>query len=193
LKWNICSGVPGSKGQDAECSVVFKYGMKRDFNSWLSSLGPSAPVKTLTELRSFNAARTARGAIKYGQAQLDNSDEMDLEADRARYEADRAKDIALAGTRGIEAVMKTHRLDAILFPGGSSANIAARPGYPTIILPFGMVPNSPTPPFPEGFAAKPMPFGVSFTGLSCSEPRLIELGYAFEQATKRRMPPPSTP
>ncbi len=193
LRWNICSGVPGRKGQDAECSVVFKYGMKRDFDSWLRSLGPNAPVKTLTELRSFNTAHTARGAIKYGQAQLDNSDEMDLEADRARYEADRAKDIALAGTKGIDAVMKTHRLDAILFPGGSGANIAARPGYPTIILPFGMVPNSPTPPFPEGFAAKPTPFGVSFTGLSCSEPRLIELGYAFEQATKRRVPPPSTP
>ena len=100
LKWNICSGVPGRKGEDAECSVVFKYGMKRDFNAWLRSLGPSAPVKTLTELRAFNAARPARGAIKYGQAQLDISDEMDVEVDRARYEADRAKDIALAGTRG---------------------------------------------------------------------------------------------
>ncbi|HXJ83980.1 MAG TPA: amidase family protein [Candidatus Methylomirabilis sp.] len=193
VKWNICAGVPGRKGEDAECSVVFKYGMKRDFNAWLQSLGPSAPVKTLTELRTFNSAHQARGAIKYGQAQLDISDEMDVEVDRVRYEADRAKDISLAGTRGIDAVMKAHQLDAILFPGASGANIAARPGYPTIIVPFGTVPNSPTPPFPEGFAAKPVPFGVSFTGLSCSEPRLIELGYAFEQVTKRRVPPPSTP
>ena len=50
-----------------------------------------------------------------------------------------------------------------------------------------------TPPFPEGFAAKPAPYGVGFTGLACSEPRLIELAYAFEQATKRRIPPPSSP
>jgi len=55
------------------------------------------------------------------------------------------------------------------------------------------VPNAPTPPFPDSFAAKPGPYGVSFTGTACSEPRLIELAYAFEQATKRRVPPPSVP
>ena len=43
------------------------------------------------------------------------------------------------------------------------------------------------------FDAKPEPYGVSFTGMACSEPRLIELAYAFEQATKRRVPPPSAP
>ena len=49
------------------------------------------------------------------------------------------------------------------------------------------------PPMPDGFEAKPRPFGVSFAGQACSEPRLIELAYAFEQATLRRVPPPSTP
>jgi amidase len=189
LLWNICAGASGAKATDANCSVVFKYGMKRDFNAWLRSLGPSAPVKTLAELRNFNRAHTARGAIKYGQSQLDNSDEMDLEADRPRYQADRAKDIALGGTRGIDAVMKAHQLDAVLFPSWSGANISARPGYPTVIVPFGMVRNAPTPPFPDGFEARPAPFGVSFAGAACSEPRLIELGYSFEQATKRRVPP----
>ena len=63
-----------------------------------------------------------------------------------------------------------------------------------MIVPFGMVPNTPMQqPFPEGFNAKPARFGVSFTGMACSEPRLIELAYAFEQATKRRIPPPSAP
>jgi len=89
--------------------------------------------------------------------------------------------------------MKTHQLDALLFPAGTGALIAARPGYPTVIVPFGMIRNAPTPPFPDGFAARPAPFGVSFTGMACSEPRLIELAYALEQATKRRVPPPSTP
>jgi amidase len=56
-----------------------------------------------------------------------------------------------------------------------------------------MVANQPTPPFPEGFNPKPMPMGISFAGLACSEPRLIELAYAFEQLTKRRQPPPSMP
>jgi amidase len=193
LLWNICSGATDAKGKDADCSVDFKYGMKRDFNKWLATLGPSAPVKSLTELRQWNIAHTKAGAIRYGQSNLDVSDEMDLQADRGRYELDRAKDIALAGTHGIDEVMKAQRLDAILFPAANGAAIAARPGYPTVIVPFGTVPNAPTPPFPEGFNARPSPFGVSFTGMACSEPRLIELAFAFEQATKRRVPPPGAP
>ena len=193
VAWGLCSGAPGARATDANCSVTFKYGMKRDFNAWLQSLGPGAPVKSLTELRDYNLARPSRGAIKYGQSQLDISDEIDLVADRARYEADRAKDIALAGTKGIDAVMKAQRLDALLFPGATGALIASRPGYPSIIVPFGLILNAPTPSFPDGFAARPAPFGVTFTGMACSEPRLIELSYGFEQATKRRVPPPSTP
>ena len=190
LMWNICAGLEGAKGNDADCSVVLKYGMKRDFNQWLASLGVRAPVKSLTELREWNVRHQKAGAIKYGQARLDISDEMDVEADRARYQADRAKDLQLSATNGIDAVMKQHRLDALLFPGANGYAIPAKPGYPTIIVPFGVVPNTPTPAFPEGFNANPAPFGVSFTGMACSEPRLIELAYAFEQATKRRVPPP---
>jgi amidase len=80
-------------------------------------------------------------------------------------------------------------LDALLFAAGSGASIAARPGYPTVIVPFGQVPNAPEQKFPEGFDAKASPYGVAFTGMACSEPRLIALAYAFEQATKRRVPP----
>jgi len=194
LAWGQCGGANNGKGHDANCSVVLKYGMKRDFNNFLKTLGSSAPVKTLTELRIWNIEHTQSGAIRFGQSNLDVSDEMDVEADKARYEADRAKDIRLAGTNGIDAAMKANQLDALLFPGPSGAAIAAKPGYPTVIVPFGMIPNAPmNPPLPEGFNAKPAPFGVSFTGMACSEPRLIELGYSFEQATKRRVPPPDFP
>jgi amidase len=193
LAWGQCSGLNNVKGKDADCSVVLKYGMKRDFNQWLGTLGPSAPVKSLTELREWNITHINGGAIRFGQSQLDISDEMDLQADRARYESDRAKDIALAGTHGIDEVMKANQLDALVFPGASGAAIAAKPGYPTVIVPFGMVPNSPTPPFPAGFDARPSPFGVAFTGMACSEPRLLELAFAFEQATKGRIPPTLLP
>jgi amidase len=192
-RWGQCSGVNNARGKDDDCSVVLKYGMKRDFNKWIASLGPAAPVKSLTELREWNKAHEKAGAIKYGQSNLDISDEMDVERDRTRFEADRAKDIKLGGTHGIDEIMKTERLDAILFPGASGAAIAARPGYPTVTVPFALVPNSPTPPFPDGFNAAAGPMGVSFTGTACSEPRLIELAYSFEQATKRRVPPPSVP
>ncbi len=232
LLWSTCGGLDNAKGKDADCSIVFKYGMKRDFNAWLQSLGSAAPVKSLTELRLWNVAHQRAGSIKYGQALLDISDEMDVRGDRARYEADRAKDIRLSATEGIDAVMKQHNLDALLFPGANGAAIAAKPGYPTVIVPFGFVSNAPpggggggrggaatvagapmgagAPPapaapataaatggvgggaaaaFPAGFDPKPSPFGVSFTGMACSEPKLIELAFAFEQATKKRVPP----
>jgi amidase len=191
--WGQCSGLNNVKGKDANCSVVLKYGMKRDFNAWLATLGPSAPVKSLTELREWNITHISAGAIRFGQSQLDISDEMDLQADRARYEHDRAKDIELAGTNGIDAAMKANNLDAMLFPGASGASIAAKPGYPTVIVPFAMVPNAGGAPFPPGFDPKPSPFGVSFTGMACSEPRLLELAYSFEHATKRRVAPPAVP
>jgi amidase len=195
INWNPCSGLENAKGLDANCSIAFKYGMKRDFNAWLQSLGAKAPVKTLTELRQWNIAHQRAGAIKYGQANLDISDEMDVQLDRARYEADRHKDILLSATNGIDAALKAHQLDALLFPGVSSAGIGARPGYPTVTVPFGFVPvpagTGPTA-FPPGFDPKPSPFNVSFTGTACSEPKLIELAYAFEQATKRRREPELT-
>ena len=82
----------------------------------------------------------------------------------------------------------------------ATIGLAARAGYPIIVVPFGFVANEPGRPFgsvgnepvrafPEGFEALPAPFGVGFTGGACSEPRLIELAYAFEQATMKRVPP----
>jgi amidase len=191
--FDYCSGAEHARGKDENCSVAFKYGMKRDFNLWLKSLGPSAPVKTLTELRQWNLGHAKAGAIKFGQSRLDISDEMDLQADRARYEADHKKDLLLSRASGIDGVLGAGRLDAIFTPGGAGAGLAARAGYPIIVVPFGMVPNAPNPAFPSGFDAKPAPFGVGFTGTACSEPRLLELAYAFEQATKKRVSPAATP
>ncbi|HXI31351.1 MAG TPA: amidase family protein [Vicinamibacterales bacterium] len=191
--WDFCSGAEHARGKDQNCSINFKYGMKRDFNAWLKSLGPSAPVKTLTELREWNRAHEKAGAIKFGQSRLDISDEIDLDRDKARNDADHTKDWLLSRTNGIDGVLKANNLDAILTPGGAGAGLAARAGYPIIVVPFAMVANDPIPPLPNGFNARPAPFGVGFTGTACSEPRLIELAYAFEQATKKRVPPPSMP
>ncbi len=170
-------------------STVLHYGMKRDFNAWLSSLGGSAPVKTLTELREWNLAHERAGAIKYGQANLDISDALDLEADRARYEADRARDLRLNGEHGVDEVMAALDLDALLFPGSGGAGLLAKPGYPTVIVPFALIESQQGPPMPEGFDVRPAPYGVSFAGTACSEPRLLELAFAFEQATRRRVAP----
>jgi len=187
--WGICVGGDQAKGSDSDCTVNFKYGMKRDFNAWLASLGTSAPVQTLTELREWNLAHRAAGSMKYEQSRFDISDEMDIQADRARNDTDMAKDELLSRTRGIDAVLKANNLDAILTPGSRGAGLAARAGTPIIVVPFGFVANDGGPPFPDAFEAQPAPFGVGFNGAACSEPRLIEIAYAFEQATKRRVAP----
>jgi amidase len=196
LNWNPCSGLEQAKGRDADCSIAFKYGMKRDFNAWLALLGDKAPVPSLTGLRQWNIAHQRAGAIKYGQALLDISDEMDVQADKSRYEADRRKDILLSATRGIDAAMKAHQLDALLFPGVSSANIGARPGYPSVTVPYALLPvpvGQGAQAFPAGFTPRPAPFGITFTASACGEPTLVGLAYAFEQATKKRIAPPLFP
>ena len=190
LSFDICSGANNAKGRDASCSVVLKYGMKRDFNVYLATLGASAPVKTLTDLRSYNTAHTRGNAIRYGQSNLDISDEMDVEQDRARYDADRARDVTLAGDRGFKAAIEANRVDALLFPGWNVSNLASRPGYPEIVVPIGLVPAGNTGAFPAGFDPKPSPYSAAFVGLPCTEPRLIEIAFAFEEATKKRVAPP---
>ena len=191
--WDFCAGAEHAKGKDQNCSINFKYGMKRDYNAWLATLGPTAPVKSLKEHREWNLAHAKAGAIKYQQSRFDISDEIDLVADKARLDADDAKDRRLSRDQGIDGVLKQYQLDAFITPGGSGAGIAARAGYPIIAVPFGMVPNAPQQPFPAGFNAKPAPYGVGFVGAQCSEPKLIEIAYAFEQATKKRVAPPMFP
>ncbi len=178
----------------AGASSVLSYGMKRDFNAWLASLGGTAPVSSLTALRAWNLAHELAGSLKYGQAQLDRSDGLSLEgSDRVRYEADRARDLYLTAEHGVDEVMTALDLDALLFPAVAGANLLARPGYPTVAVPFTRVPVPSDPDYPAGFDPLPAPMGVSFAGTACSEPRLIEIAYAFEQATRGRVPPESAP
>ncbi len=183
----ICTIEP--RGEDASCSTVFRYGMKRDFGTWLASLGASAPVKSLAELRAWNTAHAKLGTLRYGQTLLDASDAIDLDADRTRYEADRARDLRLTRANGIDAALAEHRLDALVFAGAGASDVTARAGYPSVMVPFGLVELPAEPPYPAGFAARSSPFAIRFTGRACDEPRLIALAYAFEQATKARVPP----
>jgi amidase len=190
---DYCDGLDDRRGQDDDCSIRLKYGFKRDYNIYLASLGDKAPVKTLTEHREWNRAHEKLGAIRFGQARFDISDEMDLERDKARYEADRERDLDMSRTRGLDAVIQEHQLDALFFPSGAASGIASKAGYPVITIPIGMVPNAPSPAFPEGFNAKPGPYAAYMIGPACSEPKLIGLAYAIEQATKKRVPPPDMP
>jgi amidase len=191
------------------CSTVLLFGFKRDLNTYLASLGAGAPVHTIDDVVAFNNAH-ASVALKYGQFLAISSSLMNTSAgsaDTIRYLADRAKDIDIARTRGLDAVYNgpdgirgtADDFDAVLFPANRGANIAARAGYPSIVVPGGFVTNRPelnVPPglaFPDGFDPKDAPYGVTFSGRAFSEPRLIALAYAFEQATHHRVAPASVP
>jgi amidase len=188
--FGICVSFPAP----ANCSTVLMYGQKHDLNAYLTTR-PNAPVHTLADIIAFNNANAAV-ALKYGQAIFLAANQLDTSpgsADTQRFLADRALDLALTRT-GLDAVFNgpdgvqgtDDDFDAILFPQNRGAAAPAKAGYPSIVVPGGFMPPAP----PVINAA---PFGVTFTGRAFSEPRLIALAYAFEQATEHRQPPASAP
>jgi tetratricopeptide (TPR) repeat protein len=145
LNWTPCVAARETPGNDAQCSIVLKYGMKRDFNASLRTLGGAAPVSLLRSLREWNRQPAGAGALRYGQSALDISDDIDLEGDRARYEEDRKRDLELGGGAGIDAAIEQHDLDALRFPGASGLWVAAKAGYPPVMVPVGTIPPAPLP------------------------------------------------
>ena len=187
----------------AGCSTVLNYGFKRDLNAYFAAhVSAVAPVKSLQDVINYNLAHQP-SSIKYRQDLALFSQKFDVapgSADTLRYQADRAEDIVrsrgaihavLDGPDGIPGTADD--FDALLFSGNSGAGTPAKAGYPSIVVPSGFFVNAPTPPFPAGFVALPGPAGVTFSGAAFSEPRLIALAYAYEQATRIRKAPDSAP
>lgn len=149
---------------------------KISLNAYLSRLGPGAPMRTLRDIIDFNHTRPME-TLKYGQVTL-----MDAEYATSgtltdpQYLRDRATDLKLCKEQGIDAVMKEHNLDALLFPADFGARITSRAGYPSIVV-------------PSGYTAAGAPFGVTFSAQAYQEPLLIKLAYAFEQHSKVRKAP----
>ena len=188
--FGICTSVPAP----TNCSTVLLYGQKFDLNNYLARR-PDAPVHTIDDIIAFNNAH-ASVALKYGQALFLGAAALDTSpgsADTARLNADRAKDLQLT-QGGIDALLNgpdgiagtDDDFDAILFPQNRGAAAPAKAGYPSVAVPAGFTP-------PVAPLVNPAPFGIAFTGRAFSEPRLIALGFAFEQATHHRVPPASAP
>ena len=175
---------------DAELEVLL-YELKADLNTYLASLGPSAPYKTLAEIIRFNEQNATREMPYFGQELFEQAEKKGPLTD-TKYKNARAKCVRLSRAEGIDAVMSKYRLDALVAPtqgpvwlidlvngdaggGGSFTQPAAVAGYPHITVPMGFV---------QG-----LPVGLSFVGRAWSEPTLLKLAYAYEQASKARKPP----
>ncbi|MFZ3577563.1 amidase family protein [Virgibacillus sp. DJP39] len=155
-------------------SSVLYHEFKNGINAYLGSLPTHSPVHTLLDVINFNQSHESE-ALKYGQATLLKSEAKSGKLVEAEYITDRLTDLK-ASQKKLQEVMDEHKLDAVLFPNNFGSSIAARAGYPSITV-------------PAGYANSGKPVGVTFTGLAFSEAKLIELAYAYEQATKHRKSP----
>ena len=158
---------------------VLLYDFKRDINRYFKTLGSSSPIKSLKELIAYNEARP-ENMLRYGQLILQAAQSTSGRLEEKIYSYRRKEDLRLAQREGIDATMKKHRLDALLFPIYSGYAIAAQPGYPSVIV-------------PAGYTADNTPVGITFTAKAWQEPTLIRLAYAFEQASHARRSPATAP
>jgi amidase len=182
--------IPRSRELGRNELTVLLYEFKHGLNAYLAALGPNAPVKTLKEIIAFNEKNKDREMPYFGQDLFLQAEEK---GPLTEEEYTKALASILKATRedGIDKVMEEHKLDAIFAPtggpawvtdlvngdhfGGGSSGTPAIAGYPNITVPAGFV-----------FG---LPIGISFFGRAWSEPVLIRIAYAFEQATKVRRPP----
>jgi amidase len=184
------------KFDDSELDAML-YEFKADLNKYLTWLGPGAPVHSLKEVIAFNEAHKDQEMPYFGQ-ELMIMAEKKGPLTTPQYQTELARNRRLSRALGIDAVMFKYKLDALVAPtsgpasltdlvngdsGSESApgpsTVAAVAGYPHITVPAGFF--------------RGLPVGVSFIGRAWSEPTLIKLAYAYEQATRRRRPPTFLP
>ena len=174
---------------DAEYTVLL-YEFKTDLNRYLIDLGGDTKIRSLADIIRFNEENAEREMPFFGQ---DIFVEAQARGDLTSPESLESLATCRKATRddGIDAVMDLHRLDAIVAPTGGpawttdlingdhflggSSSLAAVSGYPNITVPAGFVHG--------------LPIGLSFFGRPWSEPQLLRLAFAFEQATQARQAP----
>ena len=154
---------------------VLHHEFARDLDAYLSRLPPGAPIRTMAELAAWNEAH-ADVALKYGQAHLVTALAVDHRAEEAAYRANRARDLAVAGEHGIDATLAAADAAAVVTPSWHGAGVAARAGYPSLVVPAGYRRSG------------RRPFGVAFLGPARSEALLLAIGFGYEQAASARRP-----
>ncbi|WP_298095426.1 amidase [Brevundimonas sp.] len=164
--------------------------LKVDLNAYLASTDPTqVPTRTLADLIAFNAAEP-RETVLFGQ-ELFIRAEATTGLEDPDYIAARERSFRAAGPEGIDRMMTTHNVAALIAPTtsrawtndpadddrsqGSSSSLAAVAGYPHLTVPMG---------FDRG-----MPVGISFIGGKWDDARILSLGYAYEQRTHERRAP----
>jgi amidase len=166
--------------------IVFMYELKHDLNLYLRDWASETGMRTLADIIAFNEAHAER-TLRFGQDGLLAAEATRGDLSELEYKSARAMDLRSSREQGIDLYMDRHRLDAILFPGWSGASIAAKAGYPSVQVPAGFMSGA------DGKDTPDYPLGATFTGRAWSEPTLLRLAYAYEQASQARRLPPNLP
>ncbi len=179
---------PESPNRDkpAYRAIVLVYELKHDLDRYLRDWAVETEMRSLADVIAFNAAHAGQ-ALRFGQDLFLAAAVTRGDLGEPEYRSARAMDLRSGREQGLDAYMDAHRLDAVLFPGSSGAAIAARAGYPSVQVPAGFISGA------GGAETSDYPLGATFTGRAWSEPILLRLAYAFEQATLARRPPPALP
>jgi amidase len=169
-----------TRNEPAARPIVFVYELKHDLDAYLPEWLTGGDIRSLADIIRFNREHAAL-ALRFGQDIFLAAAATRGDLSEPEYLAARANDLRASRTLGLDAYMHLHRLDAVLFPGAAGAAIAAKAGYPSVQVPAGFV---------RGIGTPDTPIGATFTGRAWSEPVLLRLAYAFEQASRARRPPP---
>jgi amidase len=185
---------PARPGMREAEHIVLLYEFKAGLNAYLAALGPRAPQRSLADVIEFNQRHREKELPWFGQETFIAAEAKGPLTEPEYLEA-LATSRRLSRKEGIDALIQEHKLDALVAPttgpahvtdyvhgdrgSGSSTSPAAVSGYPSITVPAGFVSG--------------LPVGLSFFGPAWSEPALLRLAYAFEQATRFRRSPRFVP
>jgi len=183
------ANLPTHGAYDEDELEVFLYEFKAGLNAYLTQR-PGEGVRSLADVIAFNQQRSGEEMPYFQQELLERAQAKGPLSEKAYLDA-RARCVKLSRVEGIDAVLRKYRLDAIVaptagpaphnnpMPGTEDWPVCTKPaavaGYPHITVPAGLV--------------KGLPVGISFFGPAWSEPVMLKLSYAFEQATRARQQP----
>jgi amidase len=170
------------KSNPATPPIVFLYELKHDLNLYLKDWAAQTNIRTIADIIAFNEANASK-ALRFGQDLFLAANVTKGDLSEREYKSARAMDLLAAKTRGIDAYMNQYKLDAVLFAGSVGAAIAAKAGYPSVMVPGGFISGF------DGKETPDYPLGVTFAGRAWSEHKLLRLAYAYEQASNLRRPP----
>ncbi|XP_010690416.2 probable amidase At4g34880 [Beta vulgaris subsp. vulgaris] len=160
---------PHDSGEITAMIADFKHAISKYLNELESS-----PVRSLAEIIAFNEKNPElEKTNEFGQDGFVEAENMHGNGEEIAKIIEHLEQLC---KEGFEKLMKENELDAMVTPGTKAIPVMAIGGYPGITI-------------PAGYDEHGIPFGMLFSGLKGTEPKLIEIGYAFEQATLARKPP----